>query len=330
MDLRLIFLGALFLGFLLLLEGLYRLAAERWRERDGVTRRMRGLTQAAGSSDAAQRLRRDALHGLDGRHAAAMAIDALQRIVARAGYVLGLRQIATIMAAAAAAAFVVLMIAALRYPWLTGSPAAVALLLAVSLAFGVAGPVAYFRRAQKKRLKAFSEQLPDTLDIMTRSLRAGHPVAVAMSLAAKKMPDPMGAELRVAVDEMAYGLDMREALQKVGDRVGLEDFQYVVVAIAIQHETGGNLAEVLENLSGIVRARFRMFKKVYSLSAEGRFSAKLLGSLPFAFAAVMYLSQPEYYLNVAHEPTFWKIAGVAAGLQFIGILIMRRLINFRV
>ena len=131
----------------------------------------------------------------------------------------------------------------------------------MSVLFGIIAPIMHLKTMRANRVKKFSEQLPDALDIMVRSLQAGHPISAAMSLVSKEMSDPIGTEFGIAVDEMTYGLDMRDALESMGRRMEVQDFQYVVVSINIQHETGGNLAEVLRNLSTVIRDRFRMFKK---------------------------------------------------------------------
>jgi tight adherence protein B len=200
----------------------------------------------------------------------------------------------------------------------------------VSLGAGIGGPIAFLYYKKAGRLKTFAEQLPDALDIMVRSLQAGHPISAAMTLVTKEMPDPIGTEFGIAVDEMTYGLELREALANLGERVDVEDYQYVVVSINIQHETGGNLAEVLHGLSTVIRARFRMFKKIKALSAEGRLSAKILAILPIGFAALTFSNKPHYYINAADDPLFWPLVGVALGLELVGVYIMYKLVNFRV
>ena len=143
----------------------------------------------------------------------------------------------------------------------------------------------------------------------------------------------MGTEFGIAVDEMTYGLDLRQALENLGKRVdhkNCQDFQYVLVSINIQHDTGGNLAETLAGLSKVIRDRFQMFKKIRVLSAEGRLSSKILAALPILFLLFMITSKPEFYTAVIDDPLFWPIIFLAAGLQIIGILIMRKLVNFRV
>ncbi len=125
-------------------------------------------------------------------------------------------------------------------------------------------------------------------------------------------------------------LDLQTAFENLGDRVGAPDFQYVVVSINIQHETGGNLAEVLSNLSSVIRARFRMFKKIRALSGEGRVSAWVLSILPILVFIGIMSGNPRFYLDVMGDPWFWPGIGIAIFLLSLGIFIMYRLVNFRV
>ncbi|HMB76971.1 MAG TPA: type II secretion system F family protein, partial [Kiloniellaceae bacterium] len=151
-----------------------------------------------------------------------------------------------------------------------------------------------------------------------------------LRLVTEEMPDPVGSEFGIAVDEMTYGLELRHALENMGERIGQSDFKYVVVAINIQHETGGNLAEVLSNLSSIIRARFRMFQKIKALSAEGRMSAWVLSILPIVVLLLLSILNPAYYTAVMDDPLFWPVAGVALGLMTFAIYLMYRMVNFRV
>jgi tight adherence protein B len=213
---------------------------------------------------------------------------------------------------------------------LPGQPAAIVGWVLLSLLAGVLVPIVYLNYLRSNRIKQFSEQLPDALDIMVRSLQAGHPISAAIGLVSKEMNDPIGTEFGIAVDEMTYGLDMREALYNMGRRIEIQDFEYVVVSINIQHDTGGNLAEVLNKLSMVIRDRFRMFKKIRALSSEGRLSAVVLSFLPFGVGAIIFTGNPGFYLNVADDPLFLPMMGGALGLMLVGIFIMYRMVNFRV
>jgi tight adherence protein B len=194
---------------------------------------------------------------------------------------------------------------------------------------GVGFPLLSLHMKAKGRIRKFSEQLPDALDTMARSLRAGHPFTAAMNLASEDLADPMGTELGIVVDEMTYGLELNTALENLRTRVRLQDLDYMVVAITIQHETGGNLAEVLANLSRVIRDRFRMFQKIRALSAEGRLSAWVISILPFFVGIVIHLINPSYFGQYMGDPTFHKLLlGGLFGIM-LGSFTMFRMVNFR-
>ena len=141
------------------------------------------------------------------------------------------------------------------------------------MALGIGLPLFVVRFIRNRRKAAFSTQLPDALDVVVRSLRSGHPVPTALTLVGREMPDPIGTEFGLTTDELTYGIDLPRALQNLSARVGVPDMSLLVTAVSLQSSAGGNLGEVLENLSRILRDRFQLKRKVRSLSAEGRFSA---------------------------------------------------------
>ncbi len=181
-------------------------------------------------------------------------------------------------------------------------------------------PFIYVLIKVEVRKKKFGEQLPDALDMIGRSLRAGHPNNAAMSLVAKETPDPLGSEFGILVDEVTFGLDMRDALENMGKRVNNEDFRFVVVCVIIQHGTGGDLAEVLENVSKVIRDRRHMQKKIEAQSIERRGSALLLSCIPFFIVGCIMIFNPEYYTSVEADPLFWKIFMVGGALITSGSL----------
>jgi tight adherence protein B len=202
--------------------------------------------------------------------------------------------------------------------------------IAISLVAGVAIPLLYLKIKAHNRMRHFSRQLPDALDLIVRSLKAGHPINAAMSLVANEMADPIGSEFGLTVDEMTYGNDLREALANLADRVRHPDIRYMVVTIEIQHATGGNLAEVLEGLAAIMRGRVRMFARIRSLSAEGRFSAYIVSALPFiVFIGLSFLS-PEYFSDVSNDPLYWPLLIGAFCQLMVGNYIMFKMVNFKV
>jgi tight adherence protein B len=191
-------------------------------------------------------------------------------------------------------------------------------------------PFMVLRYLRKRRQKKFSAQFPDAIDIIVRSLRAGHPVPIAINMVARELPDPIGTEFGTVTDEITYGADLESAMRTLYFRVGTDDLPLFVTAVAIQGSTGGNLGEILENLSSVIRERFKMRRKIRALAAEGRASALILSSLPIGMFAVINFLVPNFYASVWNED-MTKIALVLAGCWMgIGNFIMFRLVNFRI
>ena len=321
--------GAIFLAALLLVEGLYLLYQDTRGGGSAVNRRMRMLATGKDGQEVFQHLRRKPTSRAEHLGILGAWFVRFDRLIAQSGLSIGTGHMILCMAGLTVACFL-FMLYFVNSGTLPREPAAVGGLTLLCLMVGFLVPIVYLMSRKATRLRKFSEQLPDALDIMVRSLQAGHPISAAISLVCKEMEDPIGTEFGIAVDEMTYGLAIHEALENMGRRIEVQDFQYVVVSINIQHETGGNLAEVLRNLSKVIRDRFRMFKKVRALSSEGRLSAVVLSFLPFAVGALIFVGNPDFYLGVIDDPMFLPIMGGALGLMFVGIFIMYRMVNFRV
>jgi tight adherence protein B len=180
-----------------------------------------------------------------------------------------------------------------------------------------------------KRLKQLEEQMPLALDVINRALRAGHPVVSAVRLAGEEMGDPIGSEFGLVVDETTYGYEFREALVNFARRTGAPDAHFFAVSIGVQSETGGNLAEILEGLASVIRDRTMLGKRVKALSSEGRASALLLSALPAFLIAFILMTQPSYYTAKTSDPIFWPVAGGVFASYLVGLLLIRRIINFR-
>ena len=144
--------------------------------------------------------------------------------------------------------------------------------------------------------------------MIVRSLRAGHPTPIALTMVAREMPDPVGSEFGIVVDEITYGADLETALRNLNVRVGQDDLPLFVTAVAIQGSTGGNLGEILQNLSSVIRMRFKMRRKIRALAAEGRASALILSSLPFAIFIIMQVVAPNFYASVWEIPLTKQVA----------------------
>jgi len=183
---------------------------------------------------------------------------------------------------------------------------------------------------RSKRLARFEEQLPEAMDIMVRALKAGHPFTETLKLVAEEMEKPISVEFGIAFADINYGLDVKQAFLNLLERVPNITLMTVVIAVIVQRETGGNLAETLANISSIVRGRFRFQRKVRTLSAEGRMSAWVLAMIPFVLFMGLMVTSPDYLTPLITEPTGIKIISIAFVLIIIGIFWLRRIIRIEI
>lgn len=186
-----------------------------------------------------------------------------------------------------------------------------------------------FRWAGSGRTKAIEARLPEALDIMVRALRAGHPISSAMAMARTDLTGPIAEEFGRAVDEMTFGLSLREALGNMVQRAQVPQMRFVAATIVLQSETGGNLAEILQSVADLMRARQRMQRKVRAHSAEARLSAKFLAVMPVAFVGLVLFANTDVYRSAAQDPIFWPVMLGAATLQVVGIVVIHRLARIR-
>lgn len=196
--------------------------------------------------------------------------------------------------------------------------------------FGVILPVLILQIRRSRRRSELSRQLPESIDLMVQSLRAGHPINPAFQIIAREMPDPISSELGTVADAVSYGEDLAAAIDEMATRIGLEDFNYLAVAITIQHSTGGNLATVLESLARVIRDRFAMERKIKALSAEGRITAIVVSIVPIALALFLHLTTPSYYADVADDPLFLPLLGVGLLLTVANAIALRRQVRFHI
>ena len=204
------------------------------------------------------------------------------------------------------------------------------LLAVAALAIGAGLPLFWFQLRADRRRRKFQEQFPVALDIFVRGLRAGHPIAAALDLLTTEMADPIGSEFGLVVDEVTYGAELKEALAAMAERWDLDDMRMFVVSLSVQSETGGNLAEILENLSRVVRERASMMLKVRALSSEGRMSAWMLSVLPVGTFVLLFLLNPAFYLDVADDPVFVPGFGGLIITYALGVWMIRRMIDLKV
>lgn len=213
----------------------------------------------------------------------------------------------------------------------------VGVFLPVSVLFVIPGalatsmlPYLYVSRRRAKRLARLEKQLPDAADSISRALRAGHSFPSAIGMVASEFAEPTSGEFRITFDEINYGVPLNDALLNLAKRVPIRDLRYFIIAVLIQRETGGNLAEVLDGIAFLIRERFKLFDKVRVLAAEGKLSAWVLGLLPFITAAAMFAINRDFLEVLWTDPAGFKVIGVMLVLMVIGIYSMRRIIRIRV
>ncbi|KGF82222.1 pilus assembly protein TadB [Massilia sp. JS1662] len=191
-------------------------------------------------------------------------------------------------------------------------------------------PLLLVRRARMRRLARIEEQLPDAADFIARALRAGHSFSNVLQIVGNELAEPLSGEFRIAREEINYGVPLGEALHNMAARIPLTDLRYLVIAILIQRETGGNLAEILSNIGHIIRGRLRLAAQVRVLSAEGRMSAWILGLLPFAVGAMLLLVNPKYIKVLWTDPLGVKMLWMALAMIIIGVIWLKKVIRIRI
>lgn len=200
----------------------------------------------------------------------------------------------------------------------------------IGLCLGLFAPVGIVRSVGKKRMDRLTQQLPDALELMSRGLRVGHPLSTTIQSVARDMADPIASEFGVMVDQVAYGEDIVGAFADFAERVGTEDARYLATSVAIQNGTGSDLAHVLVTLSKVIRGRIQMRRKIMAISAEGRATAVFMSMLPFIIMAMSVLTSPDYYPGVMDDPLFKPLAAIAMGLIVANYLVLRKLVNFQI
>lgn len=210
---------------------------------------------------------------------------------------------------------------------LIGMPAFVVIVIGV--AAGML-PLLYVTSAKHKRMLVIEQQLPDALDLMARAMLAGHAFTSGLKMVSEEVSDPVAGEFSIVFDEINYGISVQDALVNLATRVPSTDLRYFVISVLIQRETGGNLAELLNNISTLIRARLKLMGAVRVLSAEGRLSALILTILPFALAGVIFLINPKFLSVLWTDPVGPKIVAGAVVVMIFGMFWMWRVIKIRV
>lgn len=327
LDPQLIFLCIVFLAVVLLAEGAFLYWRDVKGPRSRISKRMQLVNAGASNAEILASLRRETSKASESLLPAA--VRYLETRLGQAGMKMPANRLLSIMLAVTAiAGFVFPLVGGITGQIRTAGGLLMVLIFALGI--GVVLPLLAINYQANRRMKLFEAQFPLALDIFVRGLRAGYPVTGALELLVSETPDPIASEFGLVVAELNYGYSLRDALSNLADRVQTPDMSMFVVSVAIQSETGGSLAEILDSLTRVIRERSGMVMKVRALSSEGKMTGILLSGLPVLTFCAMFISRPSFYLDVVDDP--WFMPGVI-GVVFLyttGILLMRRMISIKV
>jgi tight adherence protein B len=327
--LRFLALILVFAATVLAIEGLVGWLQTRRDQKGAISRRLTLIAAGAEGRDGTVTLRKADRIGADLPEPLRRPVTWLDRIAASAGLQANGLQLATYMALGTVIVFGLAAFAALYF---RSSISTGTLLMIGTFAGGscLVLPLILIQRLADRRRRKVADQFPVALDIFVRGLRSGHPVATAIGIVAEEMSEPLGSEFKLVLEEVNYGADLRDALQNMAMRWKLNELDMFVTSLSIQRESGGNLAEILENLAGVIRDRASVMRSVRALSSEGRMTAAILTALPVLAFTVLFLVNPNFYLAVADDPYFTPGFVSLIGMYLVGFISIRRMINLTV
>ena len=312
--------GLIFLAVLALVQGIYlTVFGKSISLNSRVNRRLEMLEKGAGREQVLEQLRKEMSQHMKSRSIPLYAILADKAQKANIAFTPG--QLVMVMCILTVVAFFLLTF---------GTGAALAVRLVISVVMGVGAVFVWVNNTAKKRMALIEEQLPDAVELMVRSLRVGHPFSAALQIVAKEVPDPLGTEMGVISDEAAYGRDVGEALKSMAERMDMQDLRFLAVSVTIQQTSGGNLAEILDGLAKVIRARFKLFRRVKAITAEAKWSGMFLSVFPIGALIMINVIQPNYYDDVKETSLFIPACLVVAGFLVANIFVMRMLVNIKV
>jgi tight adherence protein B len=313
-TLYIVYAGAALFG-IMIAEAVYMLYAGTKDRRAAINRRVKLQEKKISQEQVLIQLRKE--RGLDSR--SFLSMDSIRKLRIQSGVTMPMTKFLAITSGVALAVVFV----AIFY----GLPLLFAVALFPFLCAIVPMKVLKFRR--NRRHKIFGVQLPEALELITRSLKAGHPVPVAIGMVAREMPDPIGTEFGVVADEVTYGSDLVSALHNLNERVGQEDLPLFVTAVSIQSSSGGNLREILDGLSATIRDRGKLKRKVRAISTEGRMSAYILTAVPCLLGLGISVLMPHFYISVWDKPMTWYLLGGSFAWLMLGNAMMFKMSNFK-
>ena len=312
--------GLVALGVFLLVEGLYLTVFGKSISLDRKVNRRLALMEKGGNREQVlEQLRKEMSQHMKARTIPLYSL--LAEKAQKANIAFSPKALVGIMFAMSGVAYVGLTVG-------TEAETPVRALVAVVMGFG--SVYVWVNGKAKKRLALLEEQLPDAVELMVRSLRVGHPFSSAISIVAKEIPDPLGTEFGVIADEAAYGRDVSESLKALAERMDLQDLRFLAVAVAIQQQSGGNLAEVLDGLAKVIRSRFKLFRRVKAITAEAKWSGMFLSGFPIGAMIMIQVLKPDYYDEVKETAYFIPTALVVGAFLTINVIYMKIMVNIKV
>ena len=312
--------GLIFVAVLLLVEGIYLLVfGKSISLNNRVNRRLEMLEKGTRREEVLEQLRKEATQHLKVRSVPLYSILATK--AQKANIAFSPLALVAVMALLCFVAFLGLTVA---------TQAALAMRVILATAMGVGAVYFWVSSKAAKRTKMAEEQLSDAVELMVRSLRVGHPFSSAIQAVAKEIPDPLGTEFGIIADEAAYGRNVADALREMAERMDMQDLRFLAVAVSIQQQSGGNLAEVLEGLSKVIRSRFRLMRRVKAITAEPKWSGMFLSGFPLAILVIIQVAAPNYYDNVKDTPAFVPAALIVFALLGVNMMFMKIMTTIKV
>ncbi len=312
--------GLIFVGVLVLVEGLYLVAFGKSISLNSrVNRRLEMLEKGTRREEVLEKLRKEMQQHMSAKSIPLYSL--LAEKAQKAAIAFTPKQLIMVMAAVAFIAFLALTI---------GTATEAPIRIAMSVGMGVGGVYFWISSKANKRMAMIEEQLPDAVELMVRSLRVGHPFSNAISIVSKEIQDPLASEFGVIADEGAYGRDIGDALKDMAERLDMQDLRFLAVAVTIQQQSGGNLAEILEGLAKVIRARFRLFRRVKAITAEAKWSGKFLSAFPIVALIVINVLDPNYYDEVRDHALFIPACFAVGIFLAANLLVMRVLTDIKV
>ena len=312
--------GLIFVGVLVLVEGIYlTVFGKSISLNNRVNRRLEMMDKVGNREQVMEKLRKEMQQHLRARSIPLYSILATK--AQKAAIAFSPRQLIMLMVGLSGLAFIGLSV---------GTATSVSVRIPVSIAMGIGAIFMWISMKAAKRTAMLEEQLPDAIELMVRSLRVGHPFSSAISIVANEVPDPLATEFGMIADESAYGRDVGEALKDMAERLDMQDLRFLAVAVTIQQQSGGNLAEILAGLAKVIRARFRLFRRVKAITAEAKWSGKFLSGFPLLALVGINILDPNYYDNVLDHPFFVPACLVVGAFLTVNLIVMRALVNIKV